>query len=145
MKNSSDNDSNSDASPHTIRLRGPCKFLWMRNGTQQAAVRVHIPCEIEPGLFEDAELSAGDTFVLQRNFGNPTGLEQSQSVTLELNGFKGAKRVVINAGSAEELAIPCEVEAVLFDVTQSLGKQNRFEVEFDSLPAFAGEVQLVIQ
>jgi len=143
MKHSPEKDSKHAVSPHTIRLRGPCNFLWMRNGTQQAAVRVHIPCEIGPELFELSEISADDTFVLQRNFGKPTGLEQSQSVTLELRGFEGASRVVVNAGS-EEASFACEGREVSFEVTQSLKMQNRFEVEFDSLPAVAGEVQLVI-
>ena len=131
-------------SQHTIRLRGPCKLLWMRNGTQQAEVRVRIPCEIGPNLFELSEISANDTFVLRRNFGKPAGLEDSQSVTLELTGFQGASRVVVNRETETEVASEIANEVVSLDLTSSLRMQNRFEVEFDSLPAVVGEVQLVI-
>ena len=136
--------SNNAPSQHTIRLRGPCKLSWLRNGTQQAEVRVHIPCKIDPDLFELPSISAEDTFVLRRNFGKPSGLDKSQSVTLELTGFDGASRVVVNRESEQEDARDFEAE-VSFDLTQSLRMQNRFEVEFDSLPAVAGEVQLVIE
>ena len=145
MKHGPDSDSDNTASRHTIRLRGPCKLLWMRNGTQQAAIRVHIPCKIGLDSFEIAEFSSADTFVLQRNFGKPTGLEQSQSVTLELARFEGASRVAINRGNDEEFEFAYEGDEVSFDITSLLQKQNRFEVQFDSLPASAGEVQLSIQ
>jgi len=141
MKYGSDNT----APPHTIRLRGPCRLIWLRNGTQQADVRVHIPCELSPDLFELSEVSTDDSFVLVRNFGTPTGLDESQYVTLEFSGFEGACRVMFNGGSEEEVACVYEGQEVSVDVTDSLRQQNRFEVEFDSLPALAGEVQLVIE
>jgi len=145
MKHDSDRESESAASPHTIRLRGPSDLLWLRNGTQQARVRVHIPCEISPDLFELSEVSADDTFVLQRNFRQPTGLDQSQSVTLMLSEFEGARQVTINSNSDEEVACVFDGEEVSIDVTQSLKMQNRFEVEFHFLPAHAGEALLKIQ
>ena len=117
----------------------------MHNGTQQAEVRVQIPCKIVPELFELSEISSNDTFVLKRNFGLPTRLDESQTVTLELAEFEGAVQVVINSGSQEEVSFAYEGEKVSFDVTQALQMKNRFEVEFDSLPGFAGEVQLVIE
>ena len=43
-----------------------------------------------------------------------------------------------------EVAREIAGEAVSLDLTSSLRMQNRFEVEFDSLPAVVGEVQLVI-
>lgn len=136
--------SNNAPLQHTIRLRGPCKLSWLRNGTQQAEVRVQIPCKIDPDLFELPSVSAEDTFVLRRNFGKPSGLEKSQCVTLELTLFECASRIVVNRESELEVAHDFESD-VSFDLTQSLRMQNRFEVEFDSLPAVAGEVQLVIE
>lgn len=134
-----------DSSPHTIRLRGPSKLLWLRNGTQQAEVRVQIPCEIATDLFELSEVSAEDTFVLRRNFGLPTGLDASQKVTLTASEFEGATRVVLNCGADEEVSHKVQEGSVLFEVTGSLRSQNRVEFEYQNLPAAAGLIQLIIE
>ena len=68
----------------------------MHNGTQQADVRVQIPCKIEPDIFELTQDDAETLFLLRRSFGKPTGLAESQCVTLELSGFEGADRAVLN-------------------------------------------------
>ncbi|QEG20328.1 hypothetical protein [Mariniblastus fucicola] len=139
------NGSDKTKSQHTIRLRGPCHLLWMQNGTQQATVRVQVPCEISPDLFELSAVSAEDSFVLRRSFAKPTRLERSQSVTLELNNFEGAQRVLLNRGKDSELAQGFESGYVSLEVGHALIAQNRLEVEFPSLPSVAGEIQLVIQ
>ena len=134
-----------DSSPHTIRLRGPSKLLWLRNGTQQAELRVHIPCEIAPDLFELDEISSDDTFVLRRNFGMPTGLDESQCVTLSVSEFEKVSRVVLNRDTDSEVALDIRAGSISLEVTQSLRTQNRVEFEFQTLPAVAGQVQLVIE
>lgn len=134
-----------DSSPHTIRLRGPCKMTWLRNGTQQAEVRVHIPCEITADLFELSTISAEDTFTLQRNFGLPTGLDDSQSVTMNVSGFEGATRAVLNRGTDMEVEQELAEGSYSFEVTKSLRANNRVIFEYRTLPAVAGQIQLVIE
>ncbi len=140
------NDAENIRSTHTIRLRGPCWLLWMQNGTQQVKARVQIPGKIEPGIFESQPKIAADVFLLRRSFHRPTGLVESQNVILELSGFEGATRVAVNRDS-DEVAIHDFAEggdSLSFSVTASLLQNNTLEVEFGSLPAVAGEVQLVI-
>jgi hypothetical protein len=119
----------------------------MHSGTQQAEVRVQIPCEIEPELFESPLGVAPDEFRLRRSFRMPTGLDESQSVTLELAKFEGAVRVVLNRESdvAVERDILESEDSVSIEVGPSLLQLNMLEVEFRLLPAVAGEVQLVIE
>jgi len=130
---------------HTIRLRGPSDLSWSRNGTQQAVVRVQIPCKIEPNLFKGEEIHLEDRFSLRRNFRKPTRLDPSQSVTLELAGFEAAQRLVINRGSPDELSVQFDGSAASVSVGGRLQDANRLEIEFRSLPAIAGEIQLVIE
>lgn len=130
---------------HIIRLRGPCELLWTRNGTQQAVVRVQIPCKIEPKLFEGDEIHLGDGFSLRRNFGKPTGLEPSQSVTLELAGFEFAERIVINRDSSNEVNVAIDGSTASAILSGRLQDSNQLEIEFRSLPAVVGEIQLVIE
>ena len=141
------NDAENTKSTHTIRLRGPARLLWMHNGTQQADVRVQIPCKIEPDIFELTQDDAETLFLLRRSFGKPTGLAESQCVTLELSGFEGADRAVLNRDS--EISMECEFAresgSASFSVTTALMQNNTLEVEFGSLPAVAGEVRLQIQ
>ena len=141
------NDAENTESTHTIRLRGPSRLLWMHNGTQQADVRVQIPCKIEPDIFEMPQDDAENLFLLCRSFGKPTGLAESQCVTLELSKFQGAVGVVLNRNS--EVAIESEFAdesgSLAIYVAASLLQHNTLEVEFGSLPAVAGEVRLKIQ
>lgn len=130
---------------HTIRLRGPFVFVWKRNGTQQAAVRVQVPCEISADLIELPAIEADDAFFLRRTFGKPTGLDPTQRVTLELSNFKKAKRLGLNFETQSELSDAVVDGALKLDVTESLLQSNRLEIELDSLPAFAGDVRLVIE
>lgn len=129
---------------HVIRLRGPCNLVWTRNGTQQAAVRVQIPCKIEPNLFEARKIEPGDTYWLQRTFRKPTGLEETQTVTLELSNFEGAVQLRVNHECQRPLEMLVESIPMSVDITQLLEDLNKLEVEFESLPAFAGDVRLVI-
>ena len=134
-------------STHQIRLRGPCRLLWLRNGTQQAEVRVQIPGEIQPDLFETPSGDDGGTFFLRRRFGKPSRLDESQNVTLELSGFQNAASVAVNRGSDNEIvhAFENEEQSVSFSLTECLLQNNTLEVEFRSLPAFAGDIRIVIQ
>lgn len=140
-----ENGSENERSSHSIRLRGPCQLIWMRSGTQQAEVRVHIPCEISSELFDLSEITASDTFVLRRSFGMPTGLGAKQIVTLELSEFFGAKRVALNPEKFPEATSDIDEAFASFDVTRSLLQKNRFEVEYGSLPANAGDAKLIIK
>lgn len=119
----------------------------MHNDTQQAEVRVQIPCKIEPELFESPPNITPDEFRLRRSFRMPTGLNESQSVTLELAKFEGAIRVVLNRNS--DVAVERDIlegeDFVSISAGPSLLQLNMLEVEFRSLPAVAGEVQLVIE
>ncbi len=129
---------------HAIRLRGPGNLALTRNGTQQEAVRVRIPGKFELNLFEARKIQPEDTFVLLRTFGKPTGLDETQTVTLELSGFDGAVRLMVNRDSEESLAVDFEHDSLSVDITNLLNDSNRFEVQFDSLPAVAGDVKLWI-
>jgi hypothetical protein len=140
-----DSGDNNAASQHTIRLRGPCTLAWLRNGTQQEEVRVQIPCQLDSDLFQMPAITDRDRFVLRRNFGKPSGLEPSQRVTLELSGFKNAQRVILNHKKNQEVAQDFLENSVLISVAEVLQSNNRLEVEFDTLPAFAGDVRLVIE
>jgi len=130
---------------HTIRLRGPCILVWMRNGTQHAEVRVQIPCEIVPDLLKVTAISETDVFVLRRTFNKPTGLNAGQRVALELSNFEAAQQLVLNRKSDKERSATIDDGAVNLDVTECLSGSNRLEIEFSSLPAFAGDIQLVIE
>jgi len=135
---------------HTIRLRGPCKLRWIRGGTQQAEVRVQIPCEIVHDLFKVTANSETDVFVLRRTFNKPTGLDTGQRVTLEFSNFAGAYRLLLNHESDQAIVAAIEGDAQTgdaqtVDVTESLLDANCLEVEFHSLPGFAGDIQLVIE
>ena len=132
--------------PHIIRLRGPCELAWTRNGTQHAAVRVQIPCEIGPELFDEGETLAADEYILRRSFRMPTGLEPSQRVTLELNDFEGLQRLDINRGTDVDLEIVATgKERLTVDLSDRLLPANRLEFTFPAATSKAGNVRLVIE
>lgn len=138
LKNSSE--------PHVIRLRGPSQFSWSRNGTQLAVVRVQIPCEIGPELFDSRETQREDQYILTRSFQKPTGLEPGQSVTLELEGFEGLQQLFINRGSSAERASDSVTGAAAsIVITDHLLAVNRLEFVFRAAVSVAGELRLVIQ
>lgn len=130
---------------HTIRLRGPFTLTRKRNGTQQAAVRVQVPCKISPDLVELPAIDADDVLSLRRSFRKPTGLEPQQRVTLELSNFEKAKRLLLNFETESEVSAVFEGGGLTVDVTEKLLDANRLEIELASLPAYAGEIQLVIE
>ena len=137
---------NNSPEPHVIRLRGPSQFSWLRNGTQLAVVRVQIPCQIGPELFDSGETEREDQYILTRSFQKPTGLEPSQSVTLELEGFEGLRQLRINRGSSTELASDCVSDgAASLVITNHLQAVNRIELTFRPAPSVAGELRLKIQ
>lgn len=132
--------------PHVIRLRGPSQLSWSRNGTQQAIVRVQIPCQIGPDLFDSAKTQCEDQYILTRSFQKPTGLEPSQSVTLELEGFEGLQQLVINRGSSAELASDSVAGSeVSIAIEDHLRQVNRIEFVFPPASSVAGELRLVIE
>ena len=132
--------------PHVIRLRGPCELAWCRNGTQQDSVRVQIPCEIGPELFDDRETLPADQYILRRSFRMPTGLEPSQNVTLELDSFKGLQRLVVNRGTNAEIEIAAtDGQSAIVDLSNRLLQANRLEFAFPAAPSKAGDVRLVIE
>ena len=75
----------------------------------------------------------------------PTGLDESQCVTLSVSEFEKALQLVLNRGTDGEVALDIRAGSISFEVTKSLRMQNRVEFEFQTLPAVAGQVQLVIE
>ena len=133
-------------SPHIIRLRGPCELAWCRNGTQRDSVRVQIPCEIGPELFDDGETLPADEYILRRSFRMPTGLEPSQNVTLEFDSFKELQRLVVNRGTDVELEIAVtDGQSAIVDLSDRLLNVNHLEFTFRAAASTTGNVRLVIE
>jgi hypothetical protein len=130
---------------HTIRLRGPFVFAWKRNGTQQGSSRVQVPCKISPDLVELPAIKPDDTLFLRRTFGKPTGLAPTQRVTLEFSNFEKAKRLLLNFETESAMSIEFQNGSLTVEISERLLDSNRLEIEFDSLPAYAGDVRLVIE
>jgi hypothetical protein len=135
---------------HTIRLRGPCQLSWIVAEKVLAVARVKIPAAIQNTVFEDLPSLPADSFLLRRNFGKPAGLDGSQTLKLNFEGFQGVSRVHINRESENPILVTREDSArpSKFEISiQSLIQHNRLEIEFNpnAEKLYAGDIELVIE
>lgn len=139
-------ESGNTQSSHVIRLRGPCNLTMAVGDTQIQPIRVRIPGKISEEIFPTEVLYDQGSVFLHRKFNKPTGLVMSQIATLNFCGFTNVQRASLNPEADQVVAVDVDSGAETFsiDVTDKLLPHNKIEIEFKSLPSFAGEIELVL-
>ena len=132
---------------HTINLRGSWKLHILPRGESDSKSALHSEFGNLPlTLSLPTSLATDQTdlkFSLERRFSTPTGLSESQTVTLKIVANCGIDRILLNG--ALLAADPQLHEFTINDKLSSSHKKNVLEfTTFDGSPGSLDEVLLLI-